>query len=496
MKRKSILALLGAACMVSAQAKPQAPLKFDASKSAKSSLTMPDGRIVHYTAYTNQYFVSQVEDSTYQYLNVFVPEGATEQTPIFVRTYIGGYMESAAGYPQATDASGRALAEGYVLVIPGSRGRRSTVKQGKQTLYTGRAPKGLLDLKAAVRYLRHFDRELPGDTEKIIIDGTSAGGAMSALVGATGNHPAYAPLLKAMGVADERDDVFASVCFCPITDLEHADMAYEWLYGRTASRQALPEAQRQLVEELAAQYPAYLNSLGLARPDGRALTADNYRDYIKELLIESAQAAKDAGASIADTLGFSFSAQAAFQAPINGGVGQPPAPAGLPSAPRGMRRGAPQQGEYITGLDLEKYLNYVVTTQPLKGVPAFDSYQVDGAEASGENGLFGDARGSDANFTPWAAGKTGAKLSAELLERVRLMNPMGFIGDAQATNAPYWYLRHGARDRDTAFSIVINLAAQLRKHGRAVDFKLPWNRPHSGDYALNELFAWLKAITR
>ena len=73
---------------------------------------------------------------------------------------------------------------------------------------------------------------------------------------------------------------------------------------------------------------------------------------------------------------------------------------------------------------------------------------------------------------------------------------MGFIGDAQATNAPYWYLRHGARDRDTAFPIVINLAAQLRKHGRAVDIKLPWNRPHSGDYALNELFAWLKAITR
>ena len=237
MKRKSILALLGAACMVSAQAKPQAPLKFDASKSAKSSLTMPDGRIVHYTAYTKQYFVSQVEDSTYQYLNVFVPEGATEQTPIFVRTYIGGYMESTAGYPQAADASGRALAEGYVLVIPGSRGRRSTVKQGKQTLYTGRAPKGLLDLKAAIRYLRHFDRELPGDTEKIIIDGTSAGGAMSALVGATGNHPAYAPLLKAMGAAEERDDVFASVCFCPITDLEHADMAYNGsMGGRPAAR--------------------------------------------------------------------------------------------------------------------------------------------------------------------------------------------------------------------------------------------------------------------
>ena len=40
-------------------------------------------------------------------------------------------------------------------------------------------------------------------------------------------------------------------------------------------------------------------------------------------------------------------------------------------------------GEYITDLDMTKYLNYVVSTQSLKGVPAFDSYNVDGAAASG-----------------------------------------------------------------------------------------------------------------
>ena len=32
-------------------------------------------------------------------------------------------------------------------------------KKGK-TVYTGRAPKGLLDLKAAVRYLRFFDKDM------------------------------------------------------------------------------------------------------------------------------------------------------------------------------------------------------------------------------------------------------------------------------------------------------------------------------------------------
>ena len=46
---------------------------------------------------------------------------------------------------------------------------------------------------------------------------------------------------------------------------------------------------------------------------------------------------------------------------------------------------------------------------------------------------------------------------------------------------PHWYIRHGARDRDTAFSVSINLATKLQNSGKNVNFKLPWNRPHSGD---------------
>lgn len=53
--------------------------------------------------------------------------------------------------------------------------------------------------------------------------------------------------------------------------------------------------------------------------------------------------------------------------------------------------------------------------------------------------------------------------------------------------APHWYIRHGAIDRDTAFPIPINLATKLENKDKDVNFKLPWNRPHSGDYALNEL---------
>ncbi len=49
---------------------------------------MTDGKVVNYTAYTKLYFVTHVEDSTYQYMTVFVPEGATQQSPMFLRTYL------------------------------------------------------------------------------------------------------------------------------------------------------------------------------------------------------------------------------------------------------------------------------------------------------------------------------------------------------------------------------------------------------------------------
>lgn len=504
-------ALLFAMNICAAKKSKVTPLQFNPDNGVKASLTMTDGKVVNYTAYTKLYFVTNVEDSTYQYMNIFVPEGATQQSPMFLRSYVGGYMASEAGYPQAQDASGRALAEGYVLVIPGSRGRTSTVKQGKKTVYTGRAPKALLDLKAAVRYLRHFDNVIPGNAEKIITDGTSAGGAMSSLLGATGNHPSYAPLLKAMGAADERDDVFASVCYCPITDLDHADMAYEWLYGNTDSRKSLSASKQALSQELAAQFPVYINSLGLKKADGTALNADNYLDYIKQILIKSAQEAKDAGADIPDSLGLSFSSMAAFQAPVNGQSSEKrrsrmenKRPEGMPDFDRKPSAAMPPMrmfgrkmvGEYITDLDMTKYLNYVVSTQPLKGVPSFDSYNVDGAAASGENGEFGNAQGSDVNFTSWSAEKAGTSVSEEVKENVRLLNPMYFIGDGISSVAPHWYIRHGARDRDTAFSVSINLAAKLQNSGKDVNFKLPWNRPHSGDYALNELFAWMAEIVK
>jgi hypothetical protein len=277
-------------------------------------------------------------------------------------------------------------------------------------------------------------------------------------------------------------------------------MAYEWLFQQTDSRQVLDDLHKGYTKELAAMFPAYLASLNLRKPDGTPLTADNYLDYIKSEIIRAAQIAKNAGADIPDSLGFTFSSSAGgmFAAPINGGAR--PQMQGGPR-PQGMRpmrggMGGKQVGEYITGLDMKKYLDYVVSTQALKGVPAFDS-QIDGINnASGENEEFGDETGSRVNFTDFTAKKNGTNVSDAIRQNVRLMNPMSFIGDDMTSIAPHWYIRHGARDRDTAFPVPINFATKLQNAGKDVNFLLAWNRPHSGDYALDELFQWIVEITK
>ena len=42
--------------------------------------------------------------------------------------------------------------------------------------------------------------------------------------------------------------------------------------------------------------------------------------------------------------------------------------------------------------------------------------------------------------------------------------------------------------------IPLNFATKLQNTGKDVDFLLAWNRPHSGDYALDELFQWIAEI--
>ncbi len=481
---KTLINIVLALCLPAMALAQTDPLRFDASKGVQQTLTMPNGEEVEYMAWEGIYYVANVEDKEYQYLNFYVPLASLNRTdmPILLRNYVGGYMAARAQQPSATDATGRALSEGYAVCIPGTRGSNSTVETSEGTVYTGRTPAGILDLKAVVRYLRHNDDVMPGSAELIISDGASAGGAMSSLLGASGNHPLFASHLKAMGAAEERDDIFAAVCYCSITDLDHADMAYEWMLSCTNDgMRHLSEEQKVVSQELAAAFPAYLNSLQLKREDGTLLSEDNYMDYVKSFLIESAQHAIDEATQIPDSIGVKMYGTEQNE-----------------EAHRDARDRRRNRSEFVIYIDMPLYLNYVASILRPKPLPAFDAQGVLGDRTTPENRAFGDGSGSSSNFTEFAlrkaTGQADATLPKELQERVWMTNPMNFITDESATTAKHWYIRHGAIDLGTSFAISVNLATLLRNGGYEVNFELPWNRPHVGDYNLNDLFHWIESV--
>ena len=67
-----------------------------------------------------------------------------------------------------------------------------------------------------------------GDSEAIVSTGHSSGGAVSAMLGASGDSPAFDKYLEEIGAYDESDTVFIAHASAPITNLSSADASYEW----------------------------------------------------------------------------------------------------------------------------------------------------------------------------------------------------------------------------------------------------------------------------
>ena len=173
---------------------------------------------------------------------------------------------------------------GYIYVHAGCRGRDAG------------APAGVTDLKAAIRYIRYNDGNIAGDMDSIFTFGMSGGGAQSALLGVTGDSELYDDYLEAIGaVMGVSDSVLGSMGWCPITSLDSADEAYEWMMGTT--RSGLTEEEQSISDGLTVAYAEYINSLGLTDSEGNALTleesedgryqAGSYYDYMVSVIEES-----------------------------------------------------------------------------------------------------------------------------------------------------------------------------------------------------------------
>ena len=476
-------------------------LAFDV-KNYESMSTTVDNKEIKYRAFEYIPYVANPIDIDQQYMNIYVPEeyfnngtinGYNTQTaPIFMPNAVGGYMPSQAMTPKVENGKPNsvlyALSRGYVVASPATRGRTNKASDGN---FIGKAPAVIVDLQAATAYLHANDSTMPGNANRIITNGTSAGGAVSLLQGATGNNSDFQPYLQALGAATAATNVYAVSAYAPITNLDAADMAYEWSYKGITSFNKVTMGQGELPQAnvggntappqrtmqrvnlnaddvaysnlLSEHFPEYINNLQLHDSMGRVLKLDKngngtFKNYVKAFIIDAANKAQAKGTDLSKHT----------------------------YLVRDGKTGA------IKDINWEAYNQFVSRS---KAPGAFDSRSND----SGENNLFGTSATDNSHFTITAAlhdTTPNQDVYVENAKIVTMMNPMNYLGSPAATNARYYRIRYGTADSNTSVAIPLIVGTRAQNLGYNVDMATPFGVDHSGDYDLDELFNWMDNIVK
>ncbi|MER5530967.1 subtype B tannase [Streptomyces sp. NPDC002677] len=492
-------------------------LTFDPDAYTKLTTTVTDtdgdDHSVTYHFWKAITYVANPVDETYQSLVVSAPveiDGETvdpTNAPILFANSVGGYMPSSvadatgvgaggmsagggapSGAPTGsaapsasasttsnangnTNATGGAtasnqllaLAAGYVVVEPGARGRTLKNSDGE---YYGTAPAAIVDLKAAVRYVKANRGLIPGDVDRIVSAGTSAGGALSSLLGASGDSPVYDKYLKEIGAADASDAIFATGAWCPITDLEHADGAYEWNWGSNVTQSTGKVVDQTVSKDLRAQFAEYQASLKLRGLDGFGpLTARNYDAYLLKQYLE------------------------------------PSATTYLAALPDSDRETYLAANTFITwsggkaAFDWDGYLTHVGARK--KTTPAFDAFDL----SAGENNEFGAGTTESRHFTAYGAkndstGLSTKRVAGDIPEKLNLMNPMyHLVEKVNGKRSKHWWIRLGTNDTDTSHVISANLAARLDNLGDDVNHLYYWDQGHGANTDPGDFITWIAEVT-
>ena len=484
-----------------ANASAKISLAFDA-KNYESMSTTVDNKEIKYRAFEYIPYVANPIDIDQQYMNIYVPEeyfnngtinGYNTQTaPIFMPNAVGGYMPSQAMTPKMENGKPNsvlyALSRGYVVASPATRGRTNKASDGN---FIGKAPAVIVDLQAATAYLHANDSTMPGNANRIITNGTSAGGAVSLLQGAAGNSSDFQPYLQALGAATAATNVYAVSAYCPITNLDAADMAYEWSYKGITSFNKVTMGQGELPQAnvggnaappqrtiqrvnlnaddvaysnlLSEHFPEYVNNLQLHDSMGRVLKLDKngngtFKNYVKAFIIDAANKAQAKGTDLSKHT----------------------------YLVRDNKTGA------IKDINWEAYNQFVSRS---KAPGAFDSRSND----SGENNLFGTSTTDNNHFTITAAlhdTTSNQNVYVENAKIVTMMNPMNYLGSPAATNAQFYRIRYGTADSNTSVAIPLIVGTRAQNLGYQVDMATPFDVDHSGDYDLDELFNWMDNIVK
>jgi hypothetical protein len=478
--------------------------------------------------------------------------------PIVMPVNTPGYSAQKAPSTYSYNEISSYMQAGFIYVAAGMRGKANGYDASGQLTFSGGAPWGVTDFKAAVRFLRYNKSVLPGDSESIYAFGMSGGGAQTSVIGASGDSALYTPYLESIGAAMTdasgntlSDAVKGAMAWCPITSLDYADEAYEWNMGQysTAGTRADGTWTAALSDDMAAAYAQYINQLGLTDENGKALTltetndgiytAGTYYDYLKSVVETSLNNfLKDNTFPYTKTAG-GFPGGGMPQGAPAGGAPNGDMPQGAPegAAPQGVPGGdaSTAQASSTTYNTVQDYINALnkdgqwVTydaasnTATISSIAAFVKYANKATKSVGafddlnrsqaENDVFGNDASDKLHFditlsnlltanqskyaslTNWDASVVDAyatdlkavdKLGNSITYRQSMYNPMFYLlksyeGYQTSNVAPYWRIRTGIEQGDTASTVEVNLALALKSYSgvNGVDFETVWGQGHT-----------------
>jgi len=446
-----------------------------------------------YNASSNVYYIVGISYcatpaiASYEHMGIFVPGAFMHATPNGNGTYtctinttatINGYTALTApivlpvntpGYSAMAAPTGYSSAvatftnEGFIYLWPGCRGKAHG------------APLGVVDLKAAIRYFRYLQavqNAVPGNANRMFSFGMSGGGAQSAILGASGNCSLFNPYLNTIGAkSDYPDNIFGSMCWCPVTSLELGDGAHEWNMGLT--RNGLTTADRSISKGLASEFASYVNAIGFKHPsNGSTLSLSStangyfqkgsYYSYVMEVINDAIVRYNGFnGTNIPKYSTTDSSALFAFSSQYK-------------AATKGL-------GAY------DNYISLSTPENQLFGISGatghFDQYLAPLINLYAPNYY--------PSFVSDLASTNVDSHGRTVQQRLMMYSPLFYLisnntyysggGTGSSNVAPYWRIRSGIKQSDAPLNTEINLALALKNYNGVadVDFKTIWGVGHA-----------------
>ena len=535
--------------------------------------------VTDYHFLRNVAYEKNITSPQYQYMNIAVPvgyltfsEGAVtginqeaqvngytaSTAPILFNNECAGWNSSTPFAPGGWHGIKSYIDNGFVYISCGARSRNDNNggKPGEDYENYGKAPTPIADLKAGLIFVRANADVIPGDKERIFSEGTSGGGQMSSVIGASGNMEEYYPFMYengAIGVtydeasgtyaSEYEDSVFGAQCFCPIADIENADLAYAWMHYDDGSvsftDNSTPQSsgesfdltafQLELQKDLGLAFCSYINSLSLVDFDGNALTFDENEDGSLN---------PRSGSYYDAVLGNIANALEQYLASLDPQEAQAETERLLASNEEDNPWLIPKEDGSFAVTDMAAFLNAEIFTafnretketlvqsvakKRNKNLPAFDTFF-----ATGEGNSFGSSEQdgvhfsvsvaqvlkdyyekyqglegfADADVDEYIAQVLDSEEADGVAEQVALMNATHILLDdakglQDSTPAQHWRMRNGTADEHTSFAIAYDICLAVAMNGLDVDYSLVWAMTHGSNEGTTTgtLIDWINGI--